>query len=158
MELYDEALALFEELGHSWLIAAVQQNRGYVALRRADLSRAAVCFRGALAIWREAGDLVSQATSLAGFAGLAVLQGQWAAAARLLAASSTLMQEHGARITLAPADQLEFDRYVADVRAGLDADAFALAWEQGQSLLLEEALAEALRIGEPLAPPDPMTA
>jgi hypothetical protein len=43
-----------------------------------------------------------------------------------------------------PADRLEVDRYVVDVRAQLDEAAFEAAWAEGQAMSLEEAVIYAL--------------
>jgi predicted ATPase len=63
-------------------------------------------------------------------------------AARLFGAAEAKRQ--GSGHCLPPADQADYERYVAIVRSQLPGDTFARAWEQGQAMRFEEAIGDAL--------------
>lgn len=82
---------------------------------------------------------------LIGLAGLAGSLGKLGApdkAARLLGASTAMLGTMG--VPYPPSDQREVARYLADIRAQLDEDAFTAAWEEGQAMTLQQAVAYAL--------------
>jgi hypothetical protein len=63
-------------------------------------------------------------------------------AARLLSASESGRKAVGVART--PADQLDDDAYLADVRGRLDGATFAAAWPKGGAMVFEQAVAYAL--------------
>jgi hypothetical protein len=69
-------------------------------------------------------------------------RGQVERAAWLYGAAAGLRTALGA--PLLPAERALHKRAVADARAALGDDAFAAAWERGQALSLEQAIAEAI--------------
>ena len=71
---------------------------------------------------------------------MAVTIGHAERAAQLLGAVSVHLKPLGAHL-MGPADQAEYDRHLAAVRATLDLDVFAQAWEAGRSLTFEQAVA-----------------
>lgn len=50
--------------------------------------------------------------------------------------------------TIQPSDQADYDRSIDDTRALLEKDAFETAWAEGRAMTLEEAVENALEIGE----------
>ena len=78
---------------------------------------------------------------LAGLAGVASLEGQSQRAARLWGVAERLRTSMGARP--APASRATRERLMAMARQQLGDAAFEAAWAAGQTLTLEEALAEA---------------
>jgi hypothetical protein len=79
---------------------------------------------------------------LLGLAALACAGGDPERAARLLGASDGLREVLGQ--ALPPVDQPDYDRIVAQIRAGLPGDAFERLRAQGRALPLDAAIAEAL--------------
>jgi hypothetical protein len=73
---------------------------------------------------------------------VASAQGQEERAARLFGAAE--IQREAINETLTPADQAEYNSYVAAVRAQLDEPTFAAAWAAGRALPFEQAVAEGL--------------
>jgi non-specific serine/threonine protein kinase len=139
---YEESLTISREVGAKEREEAALQNLGHVAQRQGDYDRAGALHRQALALNREFGSKYFIAFSLAALAGPVGAKGQPKRAARLLGASETLFESMG--IGQQPADRLEVDRYVVDVRAQLDEAAFEAAWAEGQAMSLEEAVIYAL--------------
>jgi len=46
-------------------------------------------------------------------------------------------------------ERSDYEGWVAATRAALGDDAFAAAWAEGRAMSLDQAIAEALRVGEP---------
>jgi hypothetical protein len=90
----------------------------------------------------EAGSKAAIATSLAGFAGLAVAQGQLIRGVRLFGAVQAILQALAWR--LPPADDEVYERYMASARTQLSEEAFNAAWDEGRALTMEQAIDYAL--------------
>jgi hypothetical protein len=120
----------------------VLYDLGIVALHHGDLGAARERFQESLAMKRDFGDKRGLAYSLEGFAILAAVQGRAERAARLFGAAEVLREAINS--PLPPPDRVLYDRYVTPARAGRAQEAFAAAWAQGQTMMLEEAIAFAL--------------
>ena len=70
--------------------------------------------------------------------------GQWTSAVRLLSAATALY--HSLGIEQFPDHRGEYEHAVAAARAGLGDEAFTAAWDAGQVLQPEHAVAEALAV------------
>ena len=88
------------------------------------------------------GDKLGIAECLEGLGGLAGIRGQSEQAARLFGAAEALRQAVGA--PLSPVDRADYERRVAQARAGRDEAAFEAAWRQGREMKLEQAIEHAL--------------
>ncbi len=69
-------------------------------------------------------------------------KGQPELAARLFGVSESILQDLGA--SLQPADKIEIDRYLDDVRTQLDERTFEKARAEGRAMSLEDAVALAI--------------
>jgi predicted ATPase/DNA-binding SARP family transcriptional activator len=141
---YEESLASFRELGSSGDIARSIHNRGYVAHAQGDEDQASACFTESLRLFQERGNTRGIIECIAGLAGVVAAQGQVERAARLLGATAAQFEAIGAAMW--PADQIDYQRNVAAMRAVLGEAAFAAAWAAGRALRLEQAIA--LAFGE----------
>ena len=83
-----------------------------------------------------------------GLGGVAGAVGQGERAARLLSAAATLLESIGLSVAVRPELRADYDRYVAVARAQLNESAFAAAWAEGRAMSLDQAVAEALRLGD----------
>jgi hypothetical protein len=142
MALCEESLALFQEVGDKWMIAAVLVTAGLIARKQADGARAAAHHREALALSREQGDKMGVARALDGLGGIAAAQGEPERAARLLGAAEALRERLG--FSLWPFLRVDYDRDVTAARAALGDDAFVRLWAQGRHMAVEQAVADAL--------------
>jgi tetratricopeptide (TPR) repeat protein len=140
---YEQSQRLFRTMNDRSDVARALHNLGYVARHQGDNERAEANFRESLSMFQELGNKRGMAEGLAGLAGLAAAQGRPHAkqAARLLAAAEA--QVHKSRASWWPADQMEYDRNLALIRAALDQETFAASWAEGQTMSLAEAIAEA---------------
>jgi predicted ATPase/class 3 adenylate cyclase len=136
----EEALPLQERAGWGSGKAFVLANLGYVAALQGDLERAEEISREALALGWESNDLRRLAEQLSELAWLAVEHGDGQRAARLGGAASAIGEAIGYDVHAAVRPEL-----IASV-THLLGDAFATAWEAGQALTPEEAVAEALSV------------
>jgi tetratricopeptide (TPR) repeat protein len=141
--LYDESLALSRQVGDRWLLAIVLHNTGHVAQYQGDYDRAVALAEESLTIWQDIGHKRGIALCLAALAGVAAMVGHLERAARLLGATDALLETIGKNME--PADQAEYDRYVAAIRAQLDASVFIALWTEGKTMTLERMVAYARR-------------
>src|SRR5262245_22619179 len=101
------------------------------------------------------GDKLRIAHCLAGLAGVVRSQGRSMPAARLFGATAALLDASGA--SLNPIGRAAYDRNLVAVRASMAEAAFEAAWVAGQALSLEQAIAEALRLGAELSSTEAQT-
>lgn len=83
-------------------------------------------------------------------AALAGSQGQAERAARLWGAAAALREVLGA--PLHPAERLELEETMGQVRAAIGDEAWRIAWEDGRAMSPEEAMAYALESSESYQP------
>jgi hypothetical protein len=98
----------------------------------------------------EIGFLEVVAQTQAGAGVIATDEGQLVRAARLFGVATSLAATIGAPIDPVLPDALE--AAITIVRATLGEEAFATAWDAGQALSLEDAVAEALNLIDAVAP------
>jgi tetratricopeptide (TPR) repeat protein len=147
--LLQEALPVARTTGNYRLLADVLSTMGMVARQQEDAPHALAFHRQALALVQESdtGILVAELLVQIGWAlGAQGLQDQAAplleSAARLFGAAVARCEIMG--YAFSAADQTEQDQIVAQVRTVLGEEGFAVAWEVGRALSLQEAVAEAL--------------
>jgi non-specific serine/threonine protein kinase len=109
-----------------------------------DYARALVLYQECVALARLIEGKEHIAHCLVGLGGVAGAVGQAERAARLLSAAETLLDSIGLSLATWPEVRADFDHYVAVARAQLSDETFAVAWAQGQALILDQAVAEAL--------------
>jgi DNA-binding CsgD family transcriptional regulator len=150
-QLAEECHRLAREIGEKWFVAHSLRNLGYVARYESDVGQAAARFRESLALNREIGAKHGILQALIGLAGLTtgeVGRSEDAEqAVRLLAAAEALNAT--LKTSMMVLDRVEHDRQTTALRAALGEEAFAAAWEAGQALTLEEAVAEAEQVSAP---------
>jgi hypothetical protein len=140
--LYEESLALKQELGDKHGSADSLASLGWAAIAAGDLSRAGELCRESMILFREVGDKEGIASCLEGLAGAASGSGTPLRAARLSGAAEALRRTIGS--LLQPAARTIYDRAAATVRAQLGEAAFAVASAQGQAMSLEQVVGYAL--------------
>jgi len=142
MTCYAEGLAILREVADKEMTTVVLHNFGGAVLHQGDAVRAAACFAEGLALSREIGYRYGIAFNLAGMAGVMAAQGHPDRAARLFGAAEALFDAMGQVVE--SQDRAEYDRNAAVARTQLGEEAFAVAWEVGRALTMEQAVAEAL--------------
>jgi predicted ATPase/DNA-binding XRE family transcriptional regulator len=140
--LFEESLALERELGHKSGIADSVCNLGEVLTAQGEYAPARLLHEESLRIRQQLGDRWGYAFSLEGFARLAYRQGEAWRATQLYGAAETLRQ--AISCPLSPGDHAKQDLITNHLRSQLGDVDFNNAWNLGQAMLLEEAVALAL--------------
>jgi non-specific serine/threonine protein kinase len=139
---FEEALALGRSQGNRDFMASCMGSLAQVALHQGDLEKAVGLQREALRLYRAAGNQVFVANTLEELAMLAAAAGQSERAARLLGVEAALREAMG--LPILSEEQANIETSVAPTRVALGEEDWAAAFSAGQTLTLEEAIAEAL--------------
>ncbi len=137
---YQEAIRLRRDLGDDWALATSLGNLAELRRHQGDLARAAALQREAMALATRIDDRLGLTLSLESVGAIAIAAGEAARGVRLLGAADASRTALGA--PLAPSDRPDYDRTLAAGRAVLSEAEFAVAWEAGQALAWDMALAE----------------
>jgi predicted ATPase/DNA-binding CsgD family transcriptional regulator len=138
-----EAVAGWRQAGYLWGIAQALGTAADAASELGDLTQAAKLYDETLLLWLDSDDGRGIAGTLAGIAGVVNRRGQSERAARLLGAAWGVAEAMGVRYL---AHHVHAERVLAAVRARLGDEAFEAAWNEGQTLSVEHAVAEARRL------------
>jgi predicted ATPase/DNA-binding NarL/FixJ family response regulator len=143
--MLDEALATLRHDSSDVHLAMALGQRGHAALQQEDLAVAARSFRESIALAQTADYTRAILGAVAGLAGVALRQGHVTRAARLLAATEAARESLG---TGPIVHAIHAERIVAEVQAQLGEPGVRAAWEDGRTLALADAIADANTIGE----------
>jgi predicted ATPase/class 3 adenylate cyclase len=134
---------LAEDSGKTPLgIAIAQLNLGEVALYERDREDAALRYRHALALAREAGAKPTIAEAVYGLAAVAAIDGDAERSARLWGAADAIKQSTGS--PLSTDEQSIIERYLESARSAAAGDVHRTARAAGRSMTLDEGIAYAL--------------
>jgi tetratricopeptide (TPR) repeat protein len=146
--LWEERLALSEEIGDKDGIAMSLAQLGQLAAQQGHRGRAISLTKGSLVVAHELGQKNSIAYLLEHLAYFARGQSQQQRAVCLLGAAQVLRENMnspvGAGSVLAD-EEAEYNHTVATARVALSDEGFAKVWAEGQTMTLEEAVAYALK-------------
>jgi predicted ATPase/class 3 adenylate cyclase len=142
--LAEEAKALAVALGAKHQLAVCLETLGIAAFALGDSERAIALFRESLTLYRALDDRRGTAQLLECFAGVGAAVKEGERAARLFGAAEALRERIKAPLPLS--DRPAYDRSMASARSLLPERVFALAFDQGRHLLLEDAISEAMMI------------
>jgi predicted ATPase/DNA-binding SARP family transcriptional activator len=133
-----EALETFQELKDQFGLARSYYALGYVSADLREFTVARSHFRRVMRWVREAGMKWGVSHTLDGFARVAAREGDWARAARLLAATEAVGRLLHSPIP--PAHRPVFERNVATARWELGDSAFASLWSEGSGMSVDDAV------------------
>ena len=145
--LLQEAIAIFEELGDQRGVAAAISGLSESYAKQQDLSSAVDTSKRGLRLYHAIGDKSGIADTFVRMAGYATTERQWLHAARLQAAGEMLRKSIGASPTeggISAYAQMLTESGTLD-----DPAEFAAAWDAGQAMTIEQAVAYALGDEEP---------
>jgi predicted ATPase len=140
--LLHESTEIRRELGEKRGIAWILKDLAGVAWCQGEYETAHSLLVESLTFWSGLGDRVGIMVCLESLGVVACCQGQPGRAIPLFGAAQALRNSNNHRHP--PPEQAEYDRHLTAARAQLGEDAFAAAWEAGQSMTLDEAVADAL--------------
>ena len=141
-QLLEESLELRRQLGNKWGVGVSLGTLGWVAIYEGDWKRAIARLGESLYVRQEIGDKGGSAWCLERLAEVAMAQGKPERAVRLLSAASALRISIGSVID--PVDQPEYKNRRSALRAELGEEQFAIVWDEGRSMTLEQAITYAL--------------
>jgi tetratricopeptide (TPR) repeat protein len=140
--LHEDNLHRARALGNEHIEASTLGALAMIALDEGRVEDAVAMLKERHRIHRNLGDPHGIAKDLCRVARVLAVEGRAATAARLLSSSEALHEEIGA--TLRPWLARMNEETLTTIRSQLDEAAVAEAWEQGQALTVEEAVALAL--------------
>jgi tetratricopeptide (TPR) repeat protein len=149
-QVLEESLSIFRESRSKQDIAITLDSLARVELATGHIACAVLALAECLTLNREVGDKMAIADNLEGLAAAICVQADRpqaldasiCAAVRWLAAADTLRGAIGS--PRSPAECAEFDRVVAQLRDQLTPDTFRVEWHQGETMLAQQAVEEAL--------------
>ncbi len=140
---YEACLLVVRETGEARREAMCFNNLGSVMMNRGEVQRAKGLFHDALVKRLEVGhDKRGMLTNILFLSGAIAAEGEPQRAARLFGAVKAILETMG--VELEPADQPEYHRDLAYVRARLDDATFDACWNEGRSFSLQQTIAYAL--------------
>jgi tetratricopeptide (TPR) repeat protein len=145
--LYEEALAICRQLDRTYSAANILTNLAAAEFGEGNYTAAYSHFTEGLTMQKEAGgqivgDKISISYSLDGLAALAALRGETQLAAKLAGAAEHLRESINYNVE--PAERRFRDAYLASLHTVLSEDDFSIAYGQGRTLKLDEAVVLAL--------------
>jgi tetratricopeptide (TPR) repeat protein len=143
IELCTESLALAQECGNTLLKAWTFKHLGNLAQRQGDAGQARELLVNSLALFQDAGDMVGIMAYLEGMAEVAGLEGEPERLVQLFGAVVSLHISLG--VSPYPAEQAAYEHQLLAAHAQLGESAYALAWDAGRAMTVEQAVAETLQ-------------
>ena len=139
---YRESLSLFRDIGDKRGTASALYQLGKVALIRMNLASAVELFTESLALRQQVGEKSAVIQSLEGLASAACVRGESSLGVRLFGAADALRL--GVGVPLSASYGKEREQFLSQARGSLDDATFTQEWTQGETLSLDQAIAEAL--------------
>jgi predicted ATPase/DNA-binding SARP family transcriptional activator/class 3 adenylate cyclase/Tfp pilus assembly protein PilF len=138
-----ESLAIKRSLGNRRSIALTLNDLALLSVKQEDFAAARRFLQEALALRQELTDQLGLAECLQAAGEMKAAQGEAQQAVRLFGAAENLCRSLGA--SLPPDEQTHYENILQVARAALGEEVFASAWEEGQAMGWEEAVALALK-------------
>jgi predicted ATPase/DNA-binding CsgD family transcriptional regulator len=149
----EECLTVAKEIGDAPTVATSLHSLAYLRFLQHDYAQASDLFEEALAIYQLTASKVGMARCLVGLAATAWACGEATRAAHLWGAA--IAQHAHVRARMDPNERVTFEQAQVAVRAHLGETAFRQAWDAGQHMRPDQAIA--IAEPAPLAPSSPPT-
>jgi tetratricopeptide (TPR) repeat protein len=135
--LVEQSVALFKERRQGHGMALSTSAMAAVIAAQGDNAAARALYEEALTLARKAGDKLIIASGLEGLARVVVVQGEYERAVRFWGVAEALREAIGA--PLPAVERPAYDRAVEVARERLGEEAFAVTWDEGCKLTVEDA-------------------
>ena len=142
-----ESAAKAKRVGNKRLMYSCYSELAHVLRENGELEEPLAIYRDLLPKWRDLGHRSAVAHELECIAYILAKTGEPQLAAVILGAADTLRKRIGSVAT--PLELAEYEKEVTALRAMLTEDKFKRAWERGQTLTMDEAIAMATRVDLP---------
>ena len=143
----EQALALFQEINRQDGIAHLLYAQARVATVQQDAAHGQALYEQGIQVARESGDTLTIIPGLEGLAAAVAAQGNHVWAAHLWGAAEALRETMGAPLPLV--ERTSYQRAVASSRTQLGEQTFAIAWAEGRTMSLEQALVTPEQVARP---------
>lgn len=137
-QLIEESLELRKQLGNKWGVAVSLGILGWIAMHEENWTLAVARLDESLEVRQEIGDKSGIAWCIERFAEIAMGMGQFEKAACLFGAAAGLRASIGSVID--PVDRSDVESRHEFLRSELGEERFAINWDEGYALTLEQAL------------------
>jgi len=141
-ECFAKCLPLFKEMGDVHRANMIYSELAHMDRKEGHLQEAESAYRKTILDWQKLGHRAAIAHQLESFGFIARAREQAERAARLFGAAEILRER--VNIPMSPPERLEYEREVADLRAGMDESSFKNIWAEGRALTMEQAIDYAL--------------
>jgi tetratricopeptide (TPR) repeat protein len=138
----NEVVADMQKAGAVLVATNLKSEIAHSLRRLGRLEEALSIYRETLAAYQDFGHRGAIAHQLECFAYIAIGQEQGERAVQLLSAANALRERVNSRRT--PQEQMEYEKHIADLRAGLGEESFGRCWVDGKSMTMEQAIQLAL--------------
>jgi non-specific serine/threonine protein kinase len=140
---FEEAISLWQAHGDINFLALAVRRLGQLAWQAAEYEVAGTQCIESLNLNLKIGDRRGVIACLAGFAAIALRQGNLPRAAQVISVVETQLSSLGIR--LLQVDQMEYEHNLALLRAELDEKTLTKFWAKGKAMSLDDAIAFALQ-------------
>jgi hypothetical protein len=134
----DLMLDLHKEMGDQLSVTGHQSEMAHVARQMGNYREALALYRETLPDWQKIGHRGAVAHQLECLAFIAKAQEQGERAVKLMSAAEALREASSSPRT--PQEQIEYDRELEGLRAGMNDKTFDLLWAEGQSMTMDQAV------------------
>jgi predicted ATPase/class 3 adenylate cyclase len=133
---------LFRDLGDRHRINMVKSELAHIERYEGHYEKAETMYRVTLPEWQRIGHRAAIAHQLECLATIAKVREQGRRAARLFGAAEALRER--INIPMTPLERQEYDREIANLRAGMDEEVFTPSWAEGRAMSMDHAISYAL--------------
>jgi hypothetical protein len=145
MHRFDEArsnlaicLPIFRDMGDRHRVNMVQSEVAHMEREEGHYEKAEQMYRGTIVEWQRLGHRAAVAHQLECLAFIAKVHENEERAATLFGAAAALREQ--IEIPMTMIERIEYNREIADLRAGMDRSVFDSAWIQGRAMTIDEAI------------------
>jgi hypothetical protein len=135
---------IFRNLGDRHRVNMVKSELAHIERYEGHYDKAEAMYRETLPEWQRIGHRAAIAHQLECLATIAKVREQGGRAARLFGAAEALRER--INIPMTPSERQEYDREIANLRAGMDEGAFTSTWAEGRAMTMDQAINYALEM------------
>ena len=141
-QIFEDGQDIFKRIGNIAFQQVLQSELGHVARHTGKLGEAKTIYGETIRSWQDLGNRGAIANQLECFAFISITEEEALRAARLFGAAEALRVKSQTQMT--DNERVEYDRYVAQLRAMLTEAEFNRLWADGKSMTMEQAIQLAL--------------
>jgi predicted ATPase/class 3 adenylate cyclase len=139
---FHACLPIFHDMGDRHRVNMVRSELAHMERAEGHYEIALQMYRETIVVWQRLGHRAAIAHQMECLAFIAKVHEKGERAAILFGAAEALREQIEIQMTVM--ERIEYEREVADLRAGMDEQVFALAWANGRAKTMEETISFAL--------------